>query len=142
MLFSFISCSTLISPAFAIPRDFTCKPLQYYSGGFDVFYVTEITASDGSTSYHGTRYWQATSPHGILIGKPGAVQEYTLVTYQVDSTLQIDGFSNSVLEGELPTLPIPAIWNSGTVNVKCDLFYNEINGSEGLCSPGKDPRLN
>lgn len=131
--------------AWAVPNEFTCKPDEWYSGGFDIFYVTRTESPNEGNVFHGTRYWQATHPHGNLNGKPKITGEYELRASVLDSAIRLDGLANTFLESVgvgLQSLEIPESWEMGSIQVESELFYNDINGRNGSCIAGKDPSIN
>lgn len=128
--------------AYATPADFTCKPDQSYSGGFDIFHVTRDRGPDGHGIFHGTRYWQATFSHGTLNGKPQPKGEYILTATVSKEGLRLDGLPNTWIELESGQksqhLVLPLDWETGPIQIESELFYNDINWTLGSCAPGKD----
>jgi len=128
----------------ALPQDFTCSPSGWYSGGFNIFYISQRTSSDGTKLFKGVKYWQATTGHGLFVGKPQIKDISTLQASIINGNVVLVGLSNSLLEsygdGARP-LSIPQTWQTGSIDVDSELFYADVNWSAGTCVPGKDSTL-
>ncbi len=121
--------SVLGGTAWALPPQFTCKPTNYYSGGFDIYTVKRVLTEENE-EYQGIQYWQETTDQGLLVGSPVLMQTIPLTTTQINTQLILDGFVSG--NERVDSLSLPLDWNGDAIAVESRLFYNDVP-SDGVC---------
>jgi hypothetical protein len=113
------------------PRSFTCKPVEFYSGGYDFYQVQRVERA-GVSQFIGLKYYQNTTPHGIEVGKPVLRDTLDLVVTKEDDVLRFSGFESSL--GYKDDIVLPKDWRSGAgALVQSTLFINDMTFKDGRC---------
>jgi hypothetical protein len=113
------------------PKSFTCKPVEFYSGGFD-FYQVKKAEHSGEPQFVGLRYWQKTTPHGGEKGKPVLRETLALeITSGEMDSVKFSGFESSL--GKTDDLVLSAGWDGTPVFITSELFINDMTVRDGRC---------
>lgn len=126
-----LASTTVFAGDIADIQQFVCKPLRWYSGGFDFYQVKILKSNEGRPLFVGERYLQPTTPHGMPTGHATLLDEVVLTATLSEINVTLSGFENDA--GVRDVLTLPRQWDGARVVVRSRLFENDIRDVLGSC---------